>query len=106
MKFVKYRITWKFTDEGDDCAADFYLPEGADPHKEVGDLINLVELSASEYDYAYDLKVVTPTCPKCGAYVDSKTQELDYYDNMTESRVVVDTLVHLNCRECDWGDTA
>jgi len=58
MKFVKYRITWKFTDEGDDCRAEFYLPEGADPHKDVGALINLVELSASEYGYAYNLEVI------------------------------------------------
>jgi len=77
MKFVKYRITWKFTDDGTDQEAEFYLPEGADPHKEVGDFINLVELSASEYGYAYSL---WSACRECGVEVDLMDLEYSYKD--------------------------
>jgi hypothetical protein len=56
--FALWRISWKFTDDGNPQQADFWLPEGDDPHQEVGDLINLVELSASEYGYEYELKKI------------------------------------------------
>lgn len=62
--FTHYQLTWKFTDDGQDQVADFWLP-GAPSHydeeairKYMKDVLNLVELSASEYGYEYELKVI------------------------------------------------
>lgn len=54
-QFVKYCLTWKFTDEGTDHSSEFFLPKGECPQGRVGSILNVVELSASEYGYAFDL---------------------------------------------------
>ena len=55
LEFVKYCLTWKFTDEGTEQSSEFFLPKGEDPHGRVGSILSVVELSASEYGYEYDL---------------------------------------------------
>jgi len=77
LKFVKYRITWKFTDEGYPQEATFYLPDDKDPFEEVSALINLVELSASEYGYAYQL---WSDCRHCGKEIDLTNLDYSYND--------------------------
>lgn len=61
MDFVKYRLTWKFTDDGEPQESVFYLPWGIEPSEYVGSILSVVELSASEYGYKYDLTIVE--CP-------------------------------------------
>lgn len=61
IEFVKYRLTWKFTDDGDLQESAFYLPWGIEPSEYVGSILSVVELSASEYGYEYNLKIVE--CP-------------------------------------------
>jgi hypothetical protein len=60
MSFIKYKLSWRFTDDGRLQEAIFYLPEGENPDVSawMGDVINLVELSASEYGYEYELEVI------------------------------------------------
>jgi hypothetical protein len=55
LSFVHWRISWRFADEGMLQVSDFFLPNGEEPNKHVEDLINIVELSASEYGYIYSL---------------------------------------------------
>ena len=58
MSFVKYKLSWRFTDEGDLQVSYFWLPAGEAPEDYVGDILSIVELSAGEYGYAYELEVV------------------------------------------------
>ena len=55
MKLTHYRLTWE--NESGEQEADFWLPAGVDPHEHVSSLLNLVELDASEFLYAYKLEV-------------------------------------------------
>jgi len=55
LEFVKYCLTWKFTNEGTEHTSEFFLPKGEDPHGRVGSILSVVELSASEYGYEYNL---------------------------------------------------
>ena len=52
---IKYRLTWKFTDDGKEQKSYFWLPEEADPNQYVSDILNAVELLSSEYGYEYQL---------------------------------------------------
>lgn len=94
MPFVKHTIIWKFTDEGDSQEAEFWLPAGVIAHKIVGSLINLVELSASEYGYAYDLKT---ECWK---------KDTDYIRDFPEGkeRYEKDIEYSKTCDTCFWHD--
>jgi hypothetical protein len=56
MSFKLYRLTWKTSDV--ENVAEFWLEAKANPDKEVGSLLNLVELDASENGYAYELEVI------------------------------------------------
>jgi len=58
MGFTKWILTWEADSpdaESEHCEATFWLPEGEDPKDHVADILNLVELSASEHGYKYDL---------------------------------------------------
>lgn len=54
----KYLLTWYFTDDGVLQGATFYLPKGESPKEWIGDILNAVELSASENGYTYTLKEI------------------------------------------------
>jgi hypothetical protein len=56
--FNHYQLTWKFTDDGNEQAADFWLPAASDPRDYMNDVFNIVELSASEYGYEYKLEKI------------------------------------------------
>jgi len=72
--FVKYRLTWRFTDDGDLQESFFWLPNGADPKEHVNDILNIVELSASEYGYEYDLSKIV-RCSNCTDDIDTSDLE-------------------------------
>lgn len=95
VKFVKYRLTWKFTDDGILQEAFFWLPEGAEPIEHIEDILNIVELSASEYGYEYILEVIdSKACPKCKG--DLRIRTLDMGDQ-------VGTMTQVICDSCDFG---
>lgn len=56
--FTKYRLVWKFTNSGAKQESVFWLPDWETPEEHMKDLINLVELSASEYGFEYKLKAI------------------------------------------------
>jgi len=53
--FTKYKLRWFFTDEGILQESIFWLPSGEEPKKYIQDILNIVELSADEYNYEYEL---------------------------------------------------
>ena len=59
--FTQYRLTWRFADEGVKQSSIFWLPKDKDPNQYISDILNIVELSASEYGYKYTLEIVNKT---------------------------------------------
>jgi len=56
--FARWVLKWEADSpdaESEHCEATFWIPRGEDPKKYVADLLNLVELSADEHGYEYDL---------------------------------------------------
>ncbi|GAH62438.1 unnamed protein product, partial [marine sediment metagenome] len=93
-KFIKYLLSWKFSDDGNQQASFFWLPEGVDPDVVMSDIINIVELSASEYGYEYTLDKTEDLqiCPKCNKKTVKVTVNT-YEDQVGE-------IVQVNCRAC------
>ena len=99
LEFVKYRLTWRFTDDGELQESEFYLPWGSEPSEYVGSILSVVELSASEYGYEYDLKIVG--CPHW-------TVDSEYFSECYAGDI--DDLEYLNrvnsgeesCSDCLW----
>ena len=58
-KVTKYRIQWE--NESGIQSAFFWLPEGETPKGNLKALLNLVELDASEFGYAYTLEAFNDT---------------------------------------------
>ncbi len=99
LEFVKYRLTWRFTDDGELQESSFYLPWGIEPSEYVGSLLSVVELSASEYGYKYDLTIVG--CPHWT--VDSEYFSKCFAGDVDDS----DYLTRVNsgvteCSDCLW----
>lgn len=99
LEFVKYCLTWKFTDEGTDQSSEFFLPKGEDPHGSVGSILSVVEMSASEYGYEYDL---TAECWEL---------DMDYIQGLNGEITTETKIAFLKkcfwlktCGTCFWGD--
>lgn len=98
-QFVKYRLTWKFTDEGEEHDSEFYLPKGEDPHGTVGSILSVVEMSASEYGYEYDLTA------ECWRLDDDYILNLREENNDDQANAYENKCGWLKtCATCFWGD--
>ena len=98
-EFVKHTLRWKFTDEGEIQEASFFLPRGKEAETEVSDILNIVELSASEYGYEYYLK--TECFEIDQGYLDQLDKE-DPEDSKEISRYTNEVKFHKTCRFCLW----
>ncbi len=97
-EFVKYLLSWKFTDDGNRQNATFWLPIDVEPNSVMQDVLNIVELSASEYGYEYTLDNVDALqiCPKCNKKAVKVTVNT-YGDQVGD-------IVQVNCRACGFAD--
>ena len=96
--FTQYRLTWRFADEGVKQSSIFWLPKDKDPDQYISDILNVVELSASEYGYKYTLDVSDDleVCPKCG----QQTVKVEVQDCGDQ----VGDIVSVSCRVCDFSE--
>lgn len=98
--FFEYLLSWRFTDDGNRQNATFWLPASVEPESVMQDVLNIVELSASEYGYEYalDLADDLEVCPKCN----KKTVKV----TVTEHGDQVGDIVQVNCRACGFADVS
>lgn len=98
--FVKYLLSWRFTDDGNRQSSIFWLPAGVEPNTAVADILNLVELSASEYGYEYKLDIADDLdiCPQC-----NKKALNVHVDDWGDQ---VGNITYLNCRSCGFADVS
>lgn len=82
-EFLHWKITWRFGEEGRLQESDFYLPYGELPEDHIGDLENIVELSADEYGYEYQLILIDDRTGETWVYYgqDSYAEKEEPTDN-------------------------